>query len=92
MDSLLPKYLAGPAAACVNDQRKPLRLPRPRNSGIRQSAVGASAAKDPAAAYKDAAKQVLAASPAGGVVFFPAGDYTFPGDLDLVDRVILRAW
>ena len=52
--------------------------------------VGASATKDPAAAYKDAAKQVLAANAAGGVVFFPAGDYTFPGDLDLIDRVILR--
>ena len=52
--------------------------------------VNADATKDPATAYKDAAKRVLAVNPDGGVVFFPAGEYSLTNDLELVDRVVLR--
>ena len=45
---------------------------------------------DPASAYATAAAQVLKQNPLGGVVYFPAGTYTFKGDLPLIDRVMVR--
>ena len=40
---------------------------------------------DPTELFKAAAAKVLKANPAGGVVFFPAGKYTFSTSLELGD-------
>ena len=38
---------------------------------------------DPAELFKTAAEKVLKENPAGGVVFFPSGTYTFSASLEL---------
>jgi len=54
------------------------------------AAAPIAAAVDPAAAYQAAAAAVLKRNPLGGVVYFPPGEFALTGDLNLVDRVVLR--
>lgn len=84
--SLYPTGPAGPGREGINGFSS--QFPWSNVETVALDAVDGGG--DPAAAYTAAAAKVLAQNPAGGVVFFPAGTYTFKGDLTLQDGVLVR--